>query len=403
MEIGNEFLKLVEKEGDNANTDANDNGGDNSGQNDDSDNGGANLDNQANDNADLANEGAQNDDNNNGGSENTDGYTEDFQKQVVDFMTKKTGNTYESVEDLFKKPEPVQVEVEKVVEKNPYEKLDPKVKSFLDFHTETGRGYEDYQKLNQDISTISDLDLARERVLSEADSSLELTPEDIDAYLEKQLNIDLSDITDLDKTDKIALSAFTKSFREQKRQEQEKYKQPIATNDNQLNEADMVTLEDGQKMPKAVYDDLLSKRTQYLEDVKKASDSINAASIQVKFDDKGSEKTQTFSYDFSAEDKHSMVSMAQDVNKTIADLFRTEEGFNHAGFLETMPWINPKTREKMVSSLIQKAVAQNTEELMKEIDNVNLGGSQNNLPGSKAKRTVPITPDNSGFGVKFQI
>jgi hypothetical protein len=325
-------------------------------------------------------------------------YGDDFQKKIIDFLRVKKNREVTSIDDLLKDPEVK--EIEKIVEKNPYENLKPEVKAFLDYHADTNRSYEDYQRSQQDISTVADIELARQRVLEE--TGQELTNEDIDAYLERSLNIDLSDISELDKTDKIALSAYTRAFREQKVKDQEKYKVRIEEQKPNQEDANLVTLEDGRKIPKDEYDNLVSQRNEYLETIKKASDNINASKFQIDFDDAGSKVKLDFAYDFSVDDKRNTLSMAEDLNATVAKLFRTEEGFNHQEFLESLNWFDPKTRGKMVSSLLNKAIAKATENVMKERDNVNLG-TRAGLPGGSRTQTQAAQPSQSGFGVKFKI
>jgi hypothetical protein len=70
--------------------------------------------------------------------------------------------------------------------------------------------------------------------------------------------------------------------------------------------------------------------------------------------------------------------------------------------LEALHFVNPKTREKTISSIIHKVRAQTTEDVLKEIDNVNLGNQNNIDKGSKTERIVPIGPTD-GFGISFLI
>jgi hypothetical protein len=310
-------------------------------------------------------------------------------EKFLRIVAKKSGKTFESVEDIFKVAEPVEII------KNKYEKISPKAQGFLDFHSETGRDYEDYIALQQDVSTIPDIDLARERVRTDTGNPA-LTNDEVDAYLEKKLNIDLTDLADMDVADKIALSSFTKTTRENKIIEQEKYKLPLASQQQQAVAAeplpdDMVELEGGQRMKKVDYEDLVQKRTDYLKNRTDAVDKIAVSEISITVDDNGTEKIVTYGYDYSAEDKQKMLSMTEDVNVTVGELFRTEKGFNHEGLAKGIWRLDQKNWEKEVSAIVQKAVAQNTEEIMKEIGNVKLGNEDMvTEDANKNKKIVPV-------------
>lgn len=323
-----------------------------------------------------------------------DDFEEKFTSRLMEVAREK-GLEVQSIDDLFVKPEPIEVV------KNPYEKIDPSVKSFLDFHAETQRPYEDYLALQQDISTIPDIELARERVRQ--DTGQNLTDEEIDRYLEKKLNVDLSDITELDVADKIELAAFAKATREAKIEQQKKYKQPIEpkkpeAEKNAAQEADMVTLENGEKMPKATYDKLVEARQSYVKGITESVDSIAKTVFSVEIDENGVKKQIAFDYDYSATDKQNMLSNADDLEQTISKLFKSEAGMNHAELVESMFWIDKKNRESAISALLQKARAEGAAEVLKNKHNTNFGNISG-IPGVKKNPVVPGA--SSGFGVKI--
>ena len=326
-----------------------------------------------------------------------------FQSRLVE-IAKEKGLEVTSVDDLFKKPEPVEVV------KNPYENVDPNVKAFLDYHTQTNRTYEDFLALQKDVSTIPDIDLARDRVRQETGNT-NLTNSEIDQYLEKKLNIDLSDPSELDIADKIELSSYAKAMRESRIAEQEKYRQPIDKNpstptQNPVLEANMVELENGERMPKEVYEAMVASRQKYIEGIKTSVDSIAKSTFKVTIDDNGSEKTIDYGYDYSAEDKQNMLSNANDLEATITKLFKNEQtnSLNHADLVEGMFWVDKNNREKAIAALIHKVRADVTESLLKEKGNVNLsqGEGLNNIPGTTSGKSNQFGPQR-GFGVKVPI
>lgn len=317
-----------------------------------------------------------------------------FQSKLFE-LAKSKGREITSVDDLFKAPEKVEVI------KNQYENVKPEVKSFLDYHSETGRNYDDYLALQKDISAISDLDLAREKV--RLDSGKNLTDEQVDAYIEKKLNIDLSDLDEIDMADQIELSSFTKGAREAKIEEQKKYKTPLREDNNSSQpvlDDTMVELETGERMPKKLYEDLVSSRNKYVESINKSVDSITQSVFNVVVDDNGAEKTVSYGYDYSKDDRQNMLSMADNLEATVDKLFKNEGGeFNHSKLMEGLFWLDEKNREKAIVALAHKIRAEVTLEVLAEKGNVNFG--------TKTKETIPGTskgnkaPENKGFGVKY--
>jgi hypothetical protein len=143
-----------------------------------------------------------------------------------DFLNyaKSKGKEVKSFEELFLEKEPVVQE--KII--NPWEDiLDDEDKQYLTYKKETGRSRKDFDNLNTDYDSISSLDLAREKVRNE--SGQKLTDEQADLFLERKLGVDLSDLNDLEDYDNIELATFSKSLREEKKLEQQKYKQPITS------------------------------------------------------------------------------------------------------------------------------------------------------------------------------
>ncbi len=324
-----------------------------------------------------------------------------FQNRFLE-IAKEKGFEAQSIDDVFKKPEPVEVV------KNPYEKIDPKVKGFLDYHTETNRSYDDYMALQKDIATIPDIDLARERVRQETGQNL--TNEEIDQYLEKKLDVDLSNLDELDISDKIELSSYTKSMREAKILEQEKYKQPLenkgSENQPPTLEANMVQLENGEVMPKETYDKLVDARQKYIDRITKSADSITQSVFKVTIDDNGSAKTLEYGYDYSAEDKQNMLSGANDLEATVKKMFTDEQNqFNHKDLTESMFWLDKNNREKAISALVHKVRAEVTESLLKQKGNINFGRNQDtpNIPEANNGAANNGYGQKGGFGVKINI
>jgi hypothetical protein len=313
-----------------------------------------------------------------------------------DFLNyaKSKGKEVKSFDELFIEKEAVIQE--KIV--NPWEDvLDEEDKQYLTYKKETGRTRKDFDSLSTDYDSISSLELARERVRME--SGQKLTNDQADAFLERKLGIDLSSADDLDAYDAIELSTFSKSIREQKKIEQQKYRQPIAPKEA----GEMVTLDNGATMRKADYDTMIMNHQKHLEQAKAAVNSVTGAAFKVGIDDNGTTRELNYGYEYSQEDKHGMLSIVSDINGEMERTYHTDKGFKHEQFSEDAWWMKPTNREKAIVSIVNKARAEAIEELMKNENNVNF--SRGSMQGGNEKvRYVPIgQPQNeNGFGKYFK-
>ncbi|TDD77133.1 hypothetical protein [Flavobacterium caseinilyticum] len=302
---------------------------------------------------------------------------------------KSKGREVENLDDLFQ---------EKVKEVNPYEGINPELKAILDYNKETGRGLSDYQKLQQNIDEIPVLDLAVAKAKEE--TGMDLSAEDAQAYIEDVLGIDLSDLKDLSSVDKIKLNKFVKEYKAELKISQEKYKTPLATEN--VSGKEMVTLADGQQVEKTIFDEHQRTRQAYIEEMKVAVDSVAKTSLSMEFDNNGKKEVSTYEYEHDKEDKKNMFALTEDVDQTVAKLFRTEKGFDHQGLAKGIWRLDPKNWEKEVSAIVNKAVAENTERLLQNENNINYSrnriASNGNASGSK-----DIFEKPRGFGVQFGI
>lgn len=302
---------------------------------------------------------------------------------------KAKGREVENLDELF---------TEKVKEVNPYEGINPELKAILDYNKETGRGLSDYQKLQQNIDEIPVLDLAVAKAKEE--TGMDLSAEDAQAYIEDVLGIDLSDLDDLSSVDKIKLNKFVKEYKADLKLAQEKYKAPLATENTSGKE--MVTLADGQQIEKTIFDEHQRTRQAYIEEMKVAVDSVAKTSLSMEFDNNGKKEVSTYDYEHDKDDKKNMLALSEDVDQTVANLFRTEKGFDHQGLAKGIWRLDPKNWEKEVSAIVNKAVAENTERLLQNENNINY--SRNRIANSgNASVKKDIFQKPREFGVQFDI
>lgn len=249
-------------------------------------------------------------------------------ESVLKYINETRKSEVATFEDLFKEVESKEV----IKEINPFEDVfDEHDKSYFQFKKDTGLGRKEFDFVQQDISTKSSLDLAFEKVRKD-NGGTTLSNEQITAYLEKKLNIDL-DGDEIDSADEIELNSFVKKHREELTAQQEKYKVTENPKKETVKE-DMVTLENGEQMPKAKYEELNNQRTDYINNLKEGVSSATSFDVEFAFDNNGEKQTSKFNYEYTDDDRHSMVSNASDVNNFIAGKFRTDKGFDYKGLAE---------------------------------------------------------------------
>lgn len=287
--------------------------------------------------------------------------------EIASAYLKENGIEFETLEDLKRVPEKVEV--------NPYEKyITEEDKNFFKYAEETGRGRAEFNALNANLDELPRIDLAREKVRLETGLK-DLTNEQADEYLTDELNIDLEDMS---QSDQIKLARFTKDILESKKAEQDKYRAPIENKqvDAEKPKSEYVRLDNGSMMLKSDYEGLVKNRQTEIENAKQAVNSVTASSFEVAFDDNGTERKETYTYEFDDKDKHSMVSTVSDINGVIEKEYGSGKDYNHKQFGEDMFWRSQKNREKAIASIVHKAVAKNTEEILKRRGNVNYNADQ---------------------------
>lgn len=322
---------------------------------------------------------------NNASSEPQENHQSEVEQPTVDESAiaiqylKNNGFEIESADDLqrYKTPQ--------IKEVNPYEDvMDEDDRKRYEFIKTTGKTKADYEMLRVDPESISPLDYAIEKARNE--SGLNLSKEEALEFLEEELGI--SDFDELSNTDRIKLAKYSKDLKDQRISMHNEIKnlstQKLATE----NQPEMVTLENGQKVSKAVYEQHQQKYQQYLNANKESVNSVTNSEFKVMLDDNGSPREVSFTYEYNDQDKHSMLSLTNDTDKVISR-YQTENGFNHKQFNEDAFWLDPANRNKAISTIIQKALATNTEEVLKGRGNVNF--SHQPLPAQK-KEGVEMVP-----------
>lgn len=295
------------------------------------------------------------------------------------------------------KPEPERTEVvQEVVASDPLAELPNDVKEYALAKKENkDLTFEDFQKeRNFDINSLSILDVAREKAIREG--SGKITKENVDAYLEKKTGIVLTDEdAELDEYDEVDLEKFIGDFRESLNKKPKVETTETKEKAEVQPTEELVEVENGFKIEKSVYENLQKAQTEYVSRMEKSVTEVNESLFNIEFDNNGTKEIMPVSYTTTEADKQLMLSTAKNVNVEVDKMFRDKEGvFNDKQFAESILWLNPSSREKMVSALVHKAVAISTEKLLKQEYNANFQGThfkQETNP-QPPKQTVAYRP-----------
>jgi hypothetical protein len=130
------------------------------------------------------------------------------EEHVLNFLKNKYGKDVSSIDEIISEPQDIPEDVQ----------------AFLKYREETGRGYEDYLKLNRDISSVGDDQVLREYYMSQEP---DLDPEDIDVLMQDySYDEDIDEESDISKKKikkKRDVAKARKFFESQK----EQYYKPI--------------------------------------------------------------------------------------------------------------------------------------------------------------------------------
>lgn len=318
--------------------------------------------------------------------QDTDAPSELSEDQVKEYLKNKYSFDGELTEDVFKPRETSSPTAD------PLEGYSEEAKAFL----KSGRSFDEFLELSKDYSKISPLEIAREKAIKLSNG--QLTRKDVDAYLERKLGFEINDPENLEKFEQIELQNYGRDYLDQKIAKQEELKK--ATPNRVTENEDVVTLENGAKMPKEQYDKLIIERKNYLDSLKASSDNIKEVMFSVDFDNKGEKQNIDVSYDFSKDDKHQMMSSASDIDKTFNEMFRTKDGaIDPVKVQQAMFWINDESRTKAIKTMINKGIAQALEQNLAEENNFEVNTNQHSNDKNQGKKVVQIPGANSTNGL----
>ena len=287
------------------------------------------------------------------------------ENEVLSYIGKRYGKEINSIDELVSKREDS-------------EPLPEDVAAYLKYKKETGRGFEDYAKLQKDFS-----DLSPDALLKEYYSITEegLDPEDIDDMLEEfKVDEDIHEPTDIKKI-KLAKKKEIAKAKKFLRQQQEQYKQPLESRERSA----------------SVNNDELIEYRQYLESAKTQQDDANNKRewFVKKSDELFSPEFKGFKFNIGEEEivytpgSASELKKAQESPLNFINKYMDSNGFikDASGYHRSLAMaMNP---DKFAQFFYEQGKSQATDDVIRKTKNINM-----------SERTAPEVSSKSGLQVK---
>jgi len=285
--------------------------------------------------------------------------------EVLSYIGKRYGKEINSIDEL-------------VSERKESEPLPEDVAAYLKYKKETGRGFNDFAKLQKDYS-----DLSPDALLKEYYSITEegLDPEDIDDMLEEfKVDEDIHEPTDIKKI-KLAKKKEIAKAKKFLRQQQEQYKQPLESRERSA----------------SVNNDELIEYRQYLESAKTQQDDANNKRewFVKKSDELFSPEFKGFKFNIGEEEivytpgSASELKKAQESPLNFINKYMDSNGFikDASGYHRSLAMaMNP---DKFAQFFYEQGKSQATDDVIRKTKNINM-----------SERTAPEVSSKSGLQVK---
>ena len=307
------------------------------------------------------------------------GVKEDLtEESVLSFLSKKYGRDVDSLDELNATRES--------------QKLPEDVEAYFKYKKETGRGIEDYVKLNKDFDKSDENTLLKDYYASTEEG---LDDEDIqfimDEFVYDEYNDDESEIKKIKIAKKKAVNKAKKYFNEQK----EKYKAPLESGGSSISESESKDIES--------YKQYMESSKTYEEEVQKKRDWFTK-----KTDDVFGSEFKGF--EFTLDDKKIIYSPgdATELKKLQSDpqnfisKFIGESGLMQdvVGYHKALSMaMNP---DKVAKFFYEQGKSEATDDIMRKTKNINMSDRKSPEVTSKGGTQFKSLNNDSGRGLKIR-
>lgn len=301
------------------------------------------------------------------------------EEDVLSFIKNRYNKDVTSVEDLFQQREEA-------------EELPEDVAAYLKYKKETGRGFEDFSKLNRDIDNIDPDKLLKDYLTATEEA---LDEEDIEALMEEySYDEDFDDESSVKKIKLKKKKAIAKA-KQYFEAEKEKYRVPLESSGSSISEEDKKALED--------YKQYVQQATTYEEEAKRKSEWFMQKTDEVfggefkGFEFSIDDKSVLYSPQSAEELKTKQSDVMNFLNRFMNDdgLIADAEGYHKAIAVASNP-------EKFAQFFYEQGKASATEDVTRKMKNIDM--STRNAPEVSTKGGMQIRAINpdSGKGLKIR-
>ena len=308
--------------------------------------------------------------------EEVQGLTED---QVLSHIKERYNKEFTSVDDIF-------------AEREAQEELPDDVAAYFKYKKETGRGINDYVKLQRDFDEANPDTLLRDYLKT---TETALDDDDIDSLMDEySYDEDLDDESDIKKI-KVAKKKAIAKAKNYFEKEKEMYKQPLESRSGAIPEADKEQYE--------TYKQYLSEAATQQEETKRKSEWFTQKTDEVfnndfkGFDFNIGEDKVTYSPGNAEDTKKAQLSPMNFVNKYLDDkgLMKDAEGYHKALAVAMNP-------EKFAQYFYEQGKSNATEDVMRKTKNINMTTRNTPEVSSKSGTQFKSLGNDSGRGLKIR-
>ena len=308
--------------------------------------------------------------------EEVQGLTED---QVLSHIKERYNKEFTSVDDIF-------------AEREAQEELPDDVAAYFKYKKETGRGINDYVKLQRDFDEANPDTLLRDYLKT---TETALDDDDIDSLMDEySYDEDLDDESDIKKI-KVAKKKAIAKAKNYFEKEKEMYKQPLESGSGAIPEADKEQYE--------TYKQYLSEAATQQEETKRKSEWFTQKTDEVfnndfkGFDFNIGEGKVTYSPGNAEDTKKAHLSPMNFVNKYLDDkgLMKDAAGYHKALAVAMNP-------EKFAQYFYEQGKSNATEDVMRKTKNINMTTRNTPEVSSKSGTQFKSLGNDSGRGLKIR-
>ena len=297
---------------------------------------------------------------------------------VLEYIKNRYNKDLSSIDELFE-------------EKSTTQELPEDIAAYYEYKQKTGRGMDDYIKLNRDFDSMDEDQLLKEFYIANGDA---FDMEDVELMMsEFSYDVDLDDEQDI-KRKKLAKKKVVKQAKSFFNEQKQMYKEPLESSTVQRSESEQKEME--------AYRQYIEQSKTYEEEVKRKREWFEKKTNEVFSDFKGfdfnlGDTTLSYSPSNADEVKKSQLSPQNFVKKYLDDsgMLSDAAGYHRALAVAMNP-------EKFARFFYEQGQASATENVTRKIKNIQMDERKAPEVTKKGGTQYRSVSDDSGRGLKIK-